>query len=231
MNLAVGIKTQMTLTAGLRQNKLNLYLPMRMPRIQMTESISFYIVRPDKLRSRAPAKYEFIKNRIMHGTRYISQIREDLTFEVYNLYPDYVYPGRIIGVRITVTGGPEDDKHIAVELKIHRESEFDGVSGAIFVFVVQKGQRLILEIRLMMGILFGGPQYYLAMRLGGIGSQTQSRYGIKMGMNVIHRKLISDGSSISITPLQIANHRSMFQTRCDFHFLNLKHLKQNLIKL
>ena len=60
------------------------------PNEDMAESISYYIVNPDKLRSRSPAKYEFIQNRIMHGTRYISKIREDLTFEVYNLYPDYV---------------------------------------------------------------------------------------------------------------------------------------------
>ena len=65
------------------------------PNEDMAESISYYIVNPDKLRSRSPAKYEFIQNRVMHGTRYISKIREDLTFEVYNLYPDYVYPGRI----------------------------------------------------------------------------------------------------------------------------------------
>ncbi|MYA98760.1 hypothetical protein F4X90_03620, partial [Candidatus Poribacteria bacterium] len=57
------------------------------PNEDMAESISFYIVNPDKLRSRYPAKYEFIQNRVMHGTRYISKIREDLTFEVYNLYP------------------------------------------------------------------------------------------------------------------------------------------------
>ena len=49
------------------------------PNEDMAESISHYIVTPDKLRSRAPAKYEFIQNRIMHGVRYISQIREDLT--------------------------------------------------------------------------------------------------------------------------------------------------------
>ena len=61
----------------------------------MAESIAYYLVTPDKLRSRSPAKYEFIQNRIMHGVRYISQIREDLTFQVYNLYPDFVYPAFI----------------------------------------------------------------------------------------------------------------------------------------
>ena len=95
------------------------------PNEDMAESISFYIVNPDKLRSRSPAKYQFIQDRIMHGTRYISRIREDLTFEVYNLYPDVVYPGRIIRVDIQVNGEPEADKAIVIELEIHRTGDFD----------------------------------------------------------------------------------------------------------
>ena len=89
-------------------------------------------MRPDKLRSRAPAKYEFIQNRIMHGTRYISKIREDLTFEVYNLSPDYVYPGRITQVKIQVEGAPEEDKLISVEIEIHGESELDAAQKSIY---------------------------------------------------------------------------------------------------
>ena len=95
------------------------------PNEDMAESISFYIVRPDKLRSRSPAKYEFIQNRIMHGARYISKIRGDLTFQVYNLYPDYVYPGRIVRVNIQVLGEPKADKRIIVEIEIHGESDLD----------------------------------------------------------------------------------------------------------
>ena len=94
------------------------------PSEDMAESISFYIVNPDKLRSRSPAKYQFIQDRIMHGTRYISRIREDLTFEVYNLYPDVLYPGRIIRVDIQVNGEPETDKEIVIELEIHRTGDF-----------------------------------------------------------------------------------------------------------
>ena len=100
------------------------------PNEDMAESISFYIVRPDKLRSRSPAKYEFIQNRVMHGTRYISKIREDLTFEVYNLWPDYVYPGRIVRVDIRVDGEPEEDKLITVEIEIHGESDLDAAQSA-----------------------------------------------------------------------------------------------------
>ena len=111
------------------------------PNEDMAESISFYIVRPDKLRSRSPAKYEFIQNRIMHGTRYISQIREDLTFKVYNLYPDYVYPGRIIRVDIQVDGEPEEDKLITVEIEIHGESDLDTASRGFARVWSQKGTR------------------------------------------------------------------------------------------
>ena len=86
------------------------------PNEDMAESIAYYIVTPDKLRSRSPAKYEFIQNRIMHGTRYISIIREDLTFVVYNLYPDYVYPGEVVRVDVTVEGEPEEYKTVEIEI-------------------------------------------------------------------------------------------------------------------
>ena len=99
------------------------YAHQKNPNEDMAESISHYIVTPDKLRSRAPAKYEFIQNRIMHGIRYISKIREDLTFQVYNLYPDLVYPGRIIRVDISVEGEPEEDKRITIEMELHRQGD------------------------------------------------------------------------------------------------------------
>ena len=95
------------------------------PDEDMAESISFYIRRPDKLRSHAPTKYEFIQKRIMHGTQYISQIRQDLTFKVYNLYPDYVYPGRIISINAQVIGAPTEDKEITITIKLHHENDLD----------------------------------------------------------------------------------------------------------
>ena len=75
----------------------------------------------------------------MHGTRYISKIREDLTFQVYNLYPDYVYPGRIVRVDIQVNGEPEQDKQITVEIELHKESEHDGATGAYTRIHSEKG--------------------------------------------------------------------------------------------
>ena len=104
------------------------------PNEDMAESIAYYIVTPDKLRSRSPAKYEFIQNRIMHGTRYISIIREDLTFVVYNLYPDYVYPGEVVRVDVTVKGEPEEYKTVEIEIETHTENELDYSIGGVVVF-------------------------------------------------------------------------------------------------
>ena len=118
---------------------VSVYAHGKNPNEDMAESISYYIVNPDKLRSRSPAKYEFIQNRVMHGSRYISKIREDLTFEVYNLYPDYVYPGRIIRVDIQVEGEPEEDKLITVEIEIHGESELDAAQTAYIRVWSDKG--------------------------------------------------------------------------------------------
>ncbi len=95
------------------------------PNEDLAESISYYMVTPDKLRSRAPAKYEFIQNRIMHGTRYLSRIRQDLTFQVYNLWPDVIYPGKIIRVDIQVDGEPEEDKRVTIEVELHHTGDQD----------------------------------------------------------------------------------------------------------
>ena len=102
------------------------------PNEDMAESIAYFVINPDKLRSRSPGKYEFVRDRIMQGSFYISMIREDLTFEVYNLYPDYVYPGKIRRVDIEVTGAPEEDKNVRIEIELHA---LDGeLEGAVHAF-------------------------------------------------------------------------------------------------
>ena len=105
------------------------YSHRKNPNEDMAESIAYYIVNPDKLRSRSPAKYTFIQDRVMHGTRYLSRIREDLTFQVYNLYPDVVYPGKIVRVEIEVRGTPQEDKTVTIEIETHGESERAGGRG------------------------------------------------------------------------------------------------------
>ncbi len=89
------------------------------PNEDMAETISYFIIEPDKLRSRSVAKYEFVRDRIMQGNLYLTQIREDLTFPVYNLFPDYVFPGKVRRVDITVTGGPQEDKEFRIVIELH----------------------------------------------------------------------------------------------------------------
>ena len=102
------------------------------PNEDMAESISYYVVNPDKLRNHAPKKYGFIRDRIMHGTRYLSKIREDLTFKVYNLWPDYVYPGKVISTHVKVIGEPEEDKKVRITFTTYSENENDYGSSICF---------------------------------------------------------------------------------------------------
>ena len=89
------------------------------PNEDMAETISYFVINPDRLRARSQAKYEFVRDRIMQGDIYVARIREDLTFEVYNLFPDYVYPGKVRAVDITVGGGAHEEKTLTVEIELH----------------------------------------------------------------------------------------------------------------
>ncbi|MBI2893199.1 MAG: hypothetical protein HYY06_06570 [Deltaproteobacteria bacterium] len=101
------------------------------PDEDMAESLSYFILDPGALQSRSLPKYEFIRDRIMHGDRYVQTVREDLTFQVLNLYPDYAYPGKIRRVDVCVEGEPEADKTVTVEIELHTmEGVLDGASNA-----------------------------------------------------------------------------------------------------
>lgn len=107
------------------------YAHSKNPNEDMAESVAYYLKDPDKLLSRAPEKYEFIRDRIMHGARYISKIPDHLTFEVLNLFPDYDYPGKIKRVDVKVEGAPEEDKRLTVEIELNDlEGYDDGATGA-----------------------------------------------------------------------------------------------------
>ncbi len=95
------------------------YAHSKNPNEDMAESISYFIVNPDLLKSRAIRKYEFVRDRIMQGNIYISQINENFTFQVYNLFPDYVFPGKIKRLDISVNGMPELDKTVTIEIELH----------------------------------------------------------------------------------------------------------------
>ena len=95
------------------------YAHLKNPNEDMAESLSYFIVNPDALKSRSLSKYEFVRDRIMQGNIYISQIQENLTFKVYNLYPDYVFPGKVKKLFVSVDGTPTEDKTVTVEIQLH----------------------------------------------------------------------------------------------------------------
>ncbi|MCX4025373.1 hypothetical protein H0A36_25500 [Endozoicomonas sp. SM1973] len=105
------------------------YAHAKNPNEDMAESISYYIINPDKLRSRSPKKFDFIQKRIMKGSQYISIIDQDMTFEVLNLYPDYIYPGKIKNVEIGVTTENNGDKKVNITIKLHaKDSQLEGAT-------------------------------------------------------------------------------------------------------
>ena len=107
------------------------YAHAKNPDEDMAESVAHYIKNPELLQSRALLKYEFIRDRIMNGTRYISKIPDHLTFEVLNLNPDYDYPGKINRLDVKVEGAPDEDKEVTVEIELtHMEGFMDGASHA-----------------------------------------------------------------------------------------------------
>jgi hypothetical protein len=118
------------------------------PNEDMAESISYFLTNPDQLRSTSLPKYEFIRDYIMQGSVYVSMFRPDLTFEVLNLYPDYIYPGKINRVRIEVVGAPDEDKEVTVTLGLtggmdcldaDNEYCFSGASGGFMRLLSRVG--------------------------------------------------------------------------------------------
>jgi uncharacterized repeat protein (TIGR02543 family) len=102
------------------------------PNEDMAESIAFYLLNPSVLKAHAIDKFYFIQNYIMSGTTYLAQFREDLTFEVFNLFPDYDYPGKINRLEVNIYGAPEEDKQVTIEIDLnHIEGLQDGANAAI----------------------------------------------------------------------------------------------------
>ena len=105
------------------------YAHEKNPNEDMAESLAYYVLDPDALRSRSLPKYEFIRDRVMHGARYLATLPSNLTFQVLNLHPDYTYPGKIKSVDITVTGAPTADKVATIEIQLNTaQNVFAGAS-------------------------------------------------------------------------------------------------------
>lgn len=95
------------------------YAHAKNPDEDMAESVADYVKNPAILMSRSIGKYEFIRDRIMHGVRYITTVPDHLSFEVLNLWPDYDFPGKIKRASITVDGKPEEDKLLTMEIELN----------------------------------------------------------------------------------------------------------------
>ena len=88
------------------------------PNEDMAESLAHYVLNPEKLLAVAPKKFRFIENNIMSGYQYVSEIREDLTFEVLNLFPDYDFPGKIRKITVEAKGNPSEDKRVTITIEL-----------------------------------------------------------------------------------------------------------------
>ena len=108
------------------------YAHAKNPDEDMAESVATYVINPNLLRSRSLSKYEFIKDYIMGGSFYLTQIRDDLTFEVYNFNPDYTYPGQINHISVKVEGGLFEDKLATFEIHLQGSEQYQGAEGAYF---------------------------------------------------------------------------------------------------
>lgn len=123
------------------------YSHLLSPSEDFAECVAFYLTNPEALMSVSVRKYEFIRDRIMHGTRYIAQIREDLTFTVYNLFPDYTYPGKVTKVQVNVVGTSNEDKKVTIRATLNsKDPSKDGASEAYIRFASSIGT--IHDIRL-----------------------------------------------------------------------------------
>jgi|GEM_PF-574589 hypothetical protein len=130
------------------------YAHLKNPNEDMAESIAFYLTNPERLMSVSMRKYEFIQNRVMHGTRYVAQIREDLTFTVYNLYPDYILPGKVTKINVEVEGTSEEDKTVTITAHLNSVNpELDGAVAGYMRFHSSIGTNIDIRLSPVNGVI------------------------------------------------------------------------------
>lgn len=110
---------------------VSFYAHLLNPDEDFAESLATYIRLPERLRRLAPSKYAFIRDNIAHGTQYSTVEREDLVFQVFNLWPDAVNPGIIEKLTITVRGSADQDKTVHIVITLANDvGKEDGASRA-----------------------------------------------------------------------------------------------------
>ena len=111
------------------------YAHQHNPDEDLAESFATYVIDPALLKSRSIEKFNFIKNYVASGTSYLISTREDLQFEVYNISPDYIYPGKIKSTIIHVTGGLYNDKVLTARYKLWGSKPEEGARSFWFRIV------------------------------------------------------------------------------------------------
>jgi hypothetical protein len=178
------------------------YAHAKNPNEDMAESIAAYVVNPEILRSRSMKKFEFIRDRIMQGTRYVTIIRKDLTFQVYNLFPDYNYPGKIKKVDVEVNGLPEEDKELVIRIELNKIDEkqdgakyaFTRISSSIgsaydmYLNPIDNGKGFILEGKITISKFskagyWSVNQIVLTDQVGNQRYENNSTFGLKIFIN------------------------------------------------
>lgn len=97
------------------------------PNEDFAETLSYYIYDPDWVRTIAPGKYWFLRD-IVNGYEYVVMIDEQVTFEVFNLYPDMTFPGQIVRVTNVVTARPGGAHRALMELRLHQPPYDDTIA-------------------------------------------------------------------------------------------------------
>lgn len=92
------------------------YAHSKNPDEDFAESVAYFVVNANKVASRSPARFDWLRDRIMQGNRYVSRLPEQLSVAIDSKNQDLVYPGRINSVTISADGAANEDKQIRVEL-------------------------------------------------------------------------------------------------------------------
>jgi hypothetical protein len=89
------------------------------PKADFAASVATYISNGEELKVRSPTRYDFLRLYVMHGSRYIRELRKDLSFPVLNLWPDYSGPSGIREASAVIRGNAADDKFLSVNLSLY----------------------------------------------------------------------------------------------------------------
>lgn len=103
-------------------NFVSAYAAYKNPEEDFAETVAYYVYQPDWVRTIAPEKYNFLK-RVTKGYEYVILVKEQYTFQVFNLEPDITFPGKIISVDIQVSKESNGDNKIIATLQLAKVGE------------------------------------------------------------------------------------------------------------